>query len=130
MLRLCATHPQFEVVYVAGESSAGQQLGERFPGIGALSELAIQKWDPEALPEMNLLFASLPTGDSKTALAKLPAGTRIVDIGADHRFHEGWTYGLADVWPERIKGATRASRIPAAIPRPPSPRSPRSWRTS
>ena len=33
-LRLCATHPSFEVVYAAGESSAGSKLVEKFPGIG------------------------------------------------------------------------------------------------
>jgi N-acetyl-gamma-glutamyl-phosphate reductase len=30
-----------------------------------------------------------------------------VDIGGDHRAAEGWTYGLADVWPEKIKSSTR-----------------------
>src|SRR5205807_6249943 len=28
-------------------------------------------------------------------------------IGGDHRFAEGWTYGLADVWPEQVRGASR-----------------------
>src|SRR5450755_4492526 len=32
---------------------------------------------------------------------------RVVDIGGDHRFVDGWTYGLADVWPEQIKKSTR-----------------------
>src|SRR5712691_1484430 len=107
-LRLCATHPAFEVVYAAGESSAGQRLMERFPGLpGKLGELAIEKWDPGALPELEVLFASLPTGQSQAALARVPAKTKIIDIGGDHRFVEGWTYGLADVWPEKIRGKTR-----------------------
>ena len=106
-LRLVASHPTFELVYVAGESSAGQKLGERFPGIGKLSDLTIQKWDPASLPDLDVLFASLPTGESKEALAHLPAKTKIVDIGGDHRFVDGWTYGLADVWPDKIKGQTR-----------------------
>src|SRR5687768_14656927 len=106
-LRLVASHPTFELVYVAGESSAGQKLGERFPGIGKLSDLAIQKWDPASLPDLDVLFASLPTGESKEALARVPPKTKIVDIGGDHRFVDGWTYGLADVWPEKIKGQTR-----------------------
>jgi N-acetyl-gamma-glutamyl-phosphate reductase len=108
-LRLCATHPSFEVVYVAGESSAGSRLVEKFPGIGKLSELTIQKWDPPALPKLDLLFASLPSGESKEALARVPASTKIVDIGGDHRFADGWTYGLADVWPEKMKGASRVA---------------------
>jgi N-acetyl-gamma-glutamyl-phosphate reductase len=109
-LRLCATHPAFEVVYAAGESSAGQRLVERFPGLlGKLGELVIEKWDPSALPELEVLFASLPTGESQAGLARVPAKTKIVDIGGDHRFVEGWTYGLADVWPEKIRGKSRVA---------------------
>src|SRR5262249_3499319 len=101
-LRLCASHPQFELVYVAGESSAGGKLGERFPGIGKLSDLVIQKWDPGALPKLDVLFASLPTGESKEALGRVATDTRIVDIGGDHRFVEGWLYGLAANRPHTI----------------------------
>ena len=106
-LRLIATHPTFELVYVAGESSAGQRLVERFPGIGRLEELVVQKWDPTALPQLDVLFASLPTGESRAGLAAVPAATKVVDIGGDHRAVEGWTYGLADVWPDQIKRSTR-----------------------
>jgi len=109
-LRLCAGHPDFEVVYVAGESSAGSKLIERFPGLPSnLGELAIQKWDPTTLPKLDLLFASLPTGESKDALAKVPSSTKIVDIGGDHRYVDGWVYGLADVWPDKIRKASRVA---------------------
>jgi N-acetyl-gamma-glutamyl-phosphate reductase len=108
-LRLCAGHPQFEVVYVAGESSAGSRLQERFPGIGAIGKLTIAKWDPANLPELDLLIASLPSGQSRDALAKVPARVKIVDIGGDHRFVEGWTYGLADIWADQIIGQNRVS---------------------
>jgi N-acetyl-gamma-glutamyl-phosphate reductase len=106
-LRICAGHPQFEMVYVAGESSAGTKLTERFPGIGKIGDLTIQKWNPSDLPNLDVLFASLPTGESREALARVPKTTRIVDIGGDHRYVEGWTYGLADVWPEKIRNQTR-----------------------
>lgn len=109
VLRLAMTHPQFEVVYVAGEGSAGSRLVEKFPGIGRLGELVIQKWDPAALPPLDVLFASLPSGESSAALAAVPAKVKIVDIGGDHRFLDGWTYGLADVWPDKIKSATRVA---------------------
>jgi N-acetyl-gamma-glutamyl-phosphate reductase len=109
VLRLCATHPAFELAYVAGEGSAGQNLGERFPGIGALGHLKIQKWDPAGIGELDVLFASLPSGESKEALAKVSPETRIVDIGGDHRYADGWTYGLADVWPDEIRGIKRVS---------------------
>lgn len=109
-LRLCAGHPNFRVAYAAGETSAGQKLIERFPGLPAdLGELVIQKWDPAGLPPLDLLFASLPSGESRAALARVPEKTRIVDIGGDHRFIDGWTYGLADIWPGKIRGATRVA---------------------
>jgi N-acetyl-gamma-glutamyl-phosphate reductase len=75
----------------------------------------IQKWDPAALPNLDVLFASLPTGESKEALAGVPAKTRIVDIGGDHRYVEGWTYGLADVWPDEIRGKARIAN-PGCFP--------------
>src|SRR5205823_249631 len=85
-LRLCAGHPSFDLVYVAGESSAGQKLAERFPGIRAKeAELIIAKWDPAALPKLDVLFASLPTGESKAPLSRVATTTRVVDIGGDHR---------------------------------------------
>lgn len=107
VLRLCATHPAFEVVYVAGEGSAGSALVEKFPGIGELGDLAIEKWDPAALPKLDVLFASLPSGQSRQALAEVATETKIIDIGGDHRYVDGWTYGLADIWPEKITGKTR-----------------------
>jgi len=115
-LRICALHPEFEVVYAAGESSAGQKLAERFPGLrGKLAELVIQKFDAGKLPELDVLFASLPTGESKEPLAKVPARAKVVDIGGDHRFVSGWTYGMADVWPSEIKKATRVAN-PGCFP--------------
>ena len=108
VLRLCATHPAFEVVYAAGEGSAGAKLVERFPSLPPrLAGLTIQKWDPAELPELDVLFASLPSGQSREALARVPAATKIVDVGGDHRYADGWTYGLADVWPDQIRGKTR-----------------------
>src|SRR3954447_7591604 len=107
-LRLCAAHPSFDLVHVAGESSAGQKLIERFPGIvGKLGDLVIQKWDPASLPKLDVLFASLPTGESKDALSRVATSTRIIDIGGDHRYADGWTYGLADVFPDDIRGKSR-----------------------
>ena len=107
-LRLIASHPAFELIYVAGESSAGQKLSERFPGVAPkLAGLEIVKWDASSQPKLDVLFASLPTGASQEALARVPPSTKIVDIGGDHRYAESWTYGLADVWPDEIKGKSR-----------------------
>lgn len=115
-LRLIAGHPSFELVYAAGEGSAGARLQERFPGVAArLADLVIEKWDPTRLPKLDVLFASLPTGTSADALARVPKDVKIVDIGGDHRYVDGWAYGLADVWPEQIAGRSRVAN-PGCFP--------------
>jgi len=111
ILRLCASHPGVQVVYAAGETSAGQRLGGRYPGLsGAFSDLTIQPFDPRSLPDLDLLFLSLPTGDSKKAAAQLPQDLRIIDVGGDHRFVDGWTYGLTEITgPAKIADSDRVA---------------------
>src|SRR6201987_289760 len=115
-MRLVASPPSFELVSAAGEGSAGSRLADRFPGVPPkLAELVIEKWDSETLPKLDVLFASLPTGASAEALARVPKDVKIVDIGGDHRYVAGWAYGLADVWPAQIEGRTRVAN-PGCFP--------------
>jgi N-acetyl-gamma-glutamyl-phosphate reductase len=115
-MRLLANHPAFDLVYAAGEGSAGSRLVERFPGVSAkLANLVIEKWDPATLPKLDVLFASLPTGTSAEALARVGKEIKIVDIGGDHRYVDGWEYGLSDVWPTKIEGKTRIAN-PGCFP--------------
>jgi N-acetyl-gamma-glutamyl-phosphate reductase len=111
ILRLCARHPAVEVVYAAGESSAGQRLGSRYPGLdGPVAELIIQGFDPQAVPDLELIFLSLPTGQSRTAAALLPSELKVIDVGGDHRFAEGWVYGLTEVTgPAAIANSNRVA---------------------
>ncbi|HEY3232465.1 MAG TPA: N-acetyl-gamma-glutamyl-phosphate reductase, partial [Roseiflexaceae bacterium] len=48
-------------------------------------------------------------GQSREPLAKVPARVKIVDLGSDHRFAEGWEFGVPELpgARERIAGATR-----------------------
>jgi len=111
LLRLCAGHPAFDIAYVGGESTAGQALAQRFPALvgHAAGKLVIQPFAPERITGVDLLFVSLPTGKSREPLARVPKNVRIVDVGGDHRFVEGWTYGLTELpgQREKIRGASR-----------------------
>jgi N-acetyl-gamma-glutamyl-phosphate reductase len=113
LLRLCVQHPSFEVVYVGGESSAGQALAQRFPTLAGhpAGKLVIEPFVPERIAGMDLLFVSLPTGKSREPLARVPQGIKIVDVGGDHRFVDGWTYGLTELAGRRtqIAGANRVA---------------------
>ena len=111
LLRLCVGHPTFKVVYASGESTVGQTLAQRFPALAGhpTGSLVIQPFVPEKLNGIDLLFASLPTGKSSAPLSRVPSGTKIVDVGGDHRYVPGWVYGLTELpgQRERIAQATR-----------------------
>ena len=111
LLRLCVGHPTFKVVYASGESTVGQTLAQRFPALAGhpTGSLLIQPFVPEKLDGIDLLFASLPTGKSGEPLSRVPSGTKIVDVGGDHRYVPGWVYGLTELpgQRERIAQATR-----------------------
>jgi N-acetyl-gamma-glutamyl-phosphate reductase len=111
LLKLCLSHPSFELAYVGGESSAGQMLAQRFPALTGhpAGQQKIQPFEPEKISGIDLLFASLPTGKSREPLARVAKGIKIVDVGGDHRFANGWTYGVTELpgYRERIRTASR-----------------------
>ena len=111
LLRLCAGHPAFEIAYVGGESTAGQALAQRFPALAGhrAGALVIEPFVPASIGGIELLFVSLPTGKSRAPLAQVAQDVRIVDVGGDHRFVDGWTYGLTELPGQRdkIRGARR-----------------------
>ena len=125
VLRYLSLHPRFQLVYAAGESTAGQKVGERYPGAPlSMADLTIEKFDPTQVGDVDLLFTSLPTGASREPLAMVRPDIKIVDIGGDHRYVDGWTYGLADAWPDDVKGKTRVANpgcYPAASLTPLAP---------
>ncbi len=112
LLRLCVGHPAFEVVYASGESTVGQTLAQRFPALNGhpTGKLVIESFVPEKLTGVDLLFASLPTGKSGVPLSKVPASTKIVDVGGDHRYVDGWVYGLTEL-PGQRERIARTSRL-------------------
>jgi N-acetyl-gamma-glutamyl-phosphate reductase len=111
LLRLVAGHPVFRLAYAGGKTSAGERLARRFPALGGTpaGDVAIEPFVPEATGHLDVLFVSLPTGSSREPLAKVPASVKVVDVGGDHRFVDGWTYGLTELpgQRERIRASTR-----------------------
>jgi N-acetyl-gamma-glutamyl-phosphate reductase len=112
LLRLCVGHPAFEVVYASGETSAGRRLAQQFPALVGhpTGSLVIQPFKPEDLHGVDVLFASLPTGKSREPLARVPRDVKVVDVGGDHRYVEGWTYGLTEL-PGARAAIARSSRV-------------------
>jgi N-acetyl-gamma-glutamyl-phosphate reductase len=122
VLRLLAGHPDLEVVAVTGHSQAGAPLVSVHPNL--VSDLTLTATEPAALADADLVFLALPHGESAALAAQLPAGVKVVDLGADHRLrsaqqwadyyggpHAGpWTYGLPEL-PRQRAAVAVAGRV-------------------
>jgi N-acetyl-gamma-glutamyl-phosphate reductase len=111
LLRLLLGHPDLEVGAVCAGSSAGRPVVELHPGLHALADRTFAPTDSQLLADADLVFLALPHGESAGLVAELPAGTKVVDLGADFRLadaaawvsyyggeHAGtWTYGLPEL---------------------------------
>jgi len=126
LLRLLAGHPDLDIALVSGHSSAGALLGSVHPHLRSLAHLPVSSTDPAALAGADLVFLALPHGQSAAIAAQLPAGVKVVDLGADHRLrdadawtcyyggeHAGaWTYGMPEL-PHAREAIKNASRVAA-----------------
>ncbi len=111
LLRLLAGHPDLELGAITGQDSVGQPLGAVHPHLVSHADRVLVPTTAEALARAALVFLALPHRRSAAAAAGLPAGVRVVDLGADHRLadpdawqrhyggaHPGsWTYGLPEL---------------------------------
>jgi N-acetyl-gamma-glutamyl-phosphate reductase len=124
LLRLLAGHPDVEIVAATAHSRAGTPLLAVHPQLVTLAELTLTATEPATLATADLVFLALPHGESAALAAQLPAGVKIIDLGADHRLidpagwsryysgpHAGtWTYGLPELPGQRARVAA-ADRV-------------------
>ena len=111
LLRLLLGHPDLELGALCAGSSAGARVTDLHPHLPQLSHRVFDTTSAEALAEADVVFLALPHGQSGALAAQLPASSRVVDLGADHRLtdpeawerwyggtHSGsWTYGLPEL---------------------------------
>jgi len=110
LLRLVAGHPEFEVSVVQAHAHAGAAVSAVHPHLLDL-DLTFTATDPDTLAGADVVFLSLPHGESAALAARLPAHVKVVDLGADHRLRDAgpwtayyggahvgaWTYGLPEL---------------------------------
>ena len=123
LLRLLAGHPEFDLVAATAHSQAGAPVGAVHPHLTGL-DLTLGATEAAGLADADLVFLALPHGQSAALAGQLPAGVKIVDLGADFRLrdaelwrryyggeHAGtWTYGLPELTGQRELIAT-ADRV-------------------
>ena len=99
LVRLVAMHPHLELVYVAGNSTAGKKLADALPStlgtpIGDLVISAFEAADAKALAAtIDVAFCCLPHGASAEIVAALYSeGLCVVDLSADFRLKDALEY--------------------------------------
>ncbi|MGB0563359.1 MAG: N-acetyl-gamma-glutamyl-phosphate reductase [Spirulinaceae cyanobacterium] len=94
LIRLLQDHPQVEIVYVGGESSAGKPFGELYPHLAHAFDLTVEKIDLDAIAaRCQIVFLGLPNGLAcEMAPALVAKGCKVLDLSADYRFQNLDTY--------------------------------------
>lgn len=94
LLRLCAGHPDFVVVFAAAASQAGKKAAELYPNLAAAyPDLVFADPDPAAAEDLDLVFLALPHGASQGIVPDLRKRVgKIVDLGADFRLRDKNAY--------------------------------------
>ncbi|MBD2439460.1 N-acetyl-gamma-glutamyl-phosphate reductase [Nostoc sp. FACHB-110] len=94
LVRLLLEHPEVELVYLGGESSAGKSFGDLYPHLAHIVNLPIEAVEPEIIANRcEVVFLSLPNGLAcDIAPQLLEKGCKVLDLSADYRFSDLATY--------------------------------------
>ena len=94
LVRLLMDHPEVELVYLGGESSAGKPLADLYPHLAHIINQQIEAVDPETIAgRCEVVFLSLPNGLAcNMAPQLLEKGCKVLDLSADYRFSDLTTY--------------------------------------
>lgn len=126
LLRLCAGHPELDVVAAMAGTRAGEPAALRYPSLGAAyPDLVFEATAAEPLVGLDLVFFALPHGESQALVPQLAGRVgAIVDLAADFRLadpavYEAWyghhhgapdlissfTFGIPELFRHQLRGA-------------------------
>ena len=97
LLRLCAGHPELDVVLATGDSTAGTAITDLYPSLGpAYAGLILVEADPAAAEGLDVVFLALPHGASQALVPDLRKRVgKVIDLAADFRLRDP---GLYPTW--------------------------------
>ncbi len=94
LVRLALTHPRLEIVALAANQKAGQQMADIWPHFAAYRHLPrLVRADAIDWTGVDAVFGCLPHAASAELLSTLDERIRIIDLSADFRLNDPETYG-------------------------------------
>lgn len=130
LLRLISFHDELDLTVVTGHSSAGFNIGSVYPHLIQYKDLCFSAYDQsrERLQECDVLFLSLPHGESAKVAIELSGDQMLIDLSGDHRLlhpqaydewygkpHPDpgglsqWTYGIPELFRSSIIASKRVA---------------------
>ncbi len=127
LVRLLLNHPNVEITYLGGDSSAGRPFSDLYPHLTNQVNLTVEAIDLAAIAaRCKVVFLSLPNGLAHQMTPfLLEHGCLVLDLSADYRFTDLETYvqwyleerkdhqtadlavyGLPELYRDRIKSST------------------------
>lgn len=109
LLRLCAQHPELDVVLATADTQAGAPAARLYPSLSAAyPHLELTTFDADACDGLDVVFLGLPHGAAQSVVPQLLGRVgAIVDLSADFRLRDAelyprW-YGEAHAHPELLE---------------------------
>ena len=128
LIRLLLAHPHVSLQCVYGLGSIGMSVDSLHPALRGFTDLHVEAL-PEAKecwPEVDVVFLSLPHGESMKLVPRLPDAPRVIDLSGDFRvsdselferyygfphiagdWHQKFTYGLTELFASRVRESRR-----------------------
>lgn len=124
LLRLLADHQEFEAVYIAAGSHAGEQITDIHSHLTHYSRQRFAETSTAGINACDLVFLALPHGESAKLVGEISTKVKVVDLGADFRLSSkeswlkyyndsyagNWLYALPEL-PEKRKAIAASTRI-------------------
>lgn len=113
LVAILSRRSDMQLVFASSRAMAGEPVSNLAPE--ARQGLFFEAMGPQdvAARGADAVILALPNGEAAPYVAAMDAaapGTFIVDLSADYRFDDSWTYGLPELYGrERLKGAARIS---------------------
>lgn len=112
LIKLVAAHPHFELAFVSSRELDGQMVADHVAEFGG--DLRYRNLGHEQVggEGADAVVLALPNGKAADLVAAIDAGSPdsvVVDLSADHRFDDGWYYGLPELTRGKYAGQKRIS---------------------
>ena len=112
LIRLIATHPEFELGFVSSRERAGQQVAMHESAYQGSLEYVNLDAEQAAHQSVDALVLALPNNMAEAyvnAVDLHSPNTVLLDLSADYRFSANWYYGLPELTREKARAQTRIS---------------------